>query len=74
MAISLCSTVGQNTGGIDCDVERGNPQVLIPGSASFSPSDYVDATTFEAAFTDKIKQANGTADKLFPFPCDSGCK
>lgn len=72
MAISLCSTVGQNTGGIDCDVNRGNPQVLIPGSASFAPADTVDSTTFEAAFRAKIKQSNGTADKLFPFPVIQG--
>lgn len=72
MAVSLCSTVGQNTGGIDCDVVRGNPQVLIPGSAIFDSTDYASSTTFEAAFTAKIKQSTGTSDKLFPFPVIQG--
>jgi hypothetical protein len=72
MAISLCSQTGANTGGIDCDVVRGIPQVIIAGSASFSSSDYVDSDTFEAAFTTKIKQATGTAAKLFPFPVIQG--
>jgi hypothetical protein len=72
MAISICSQVGQNTGGIDCDVERGNPLALIPGSASFSPADYVDSTTLEIAVLSKINQSSGVADKLFPFPTIQG--
>lgn len=72
MAISLCSKTGANTGGIDCDVVRGIPQVIIAGSASFTAAQYVDSTTFETNFTQKIKQSAGTADKLFPFPVIQG--
>lgn len=72
MAVSNCSIIGQNTGGVDCDFERGNPQVIIAGSAAFTPSETVDSTTFEAAFTSKIKQSTGVADKLFPFPVITG--
>jgi hypothetical protein len=72
MAISICSSVGANTGDIDCDIVRGNPLVLIPGSAEFDTNDTVDSTTFEAAFTAKINQAAGTSDKLFPFPVIQG--
>lgn len=72
MSISLCSQTGANTGGIDCDVTRGIPQVIIAGSKQFASSDYVDSDTFEAAFTAAIKQAAGTATKLFPFPVIQG--
>lgn len=68
MSFSICSTVGGNTGGIDCDVVRGRPVGLILGSATFLPADYVDSPTFQAAFTSKIKKATGSIDKLFPFP------
>lgn len=68
MAISLCSLTGENTGSVDCDVKRGNPQVLIAGSAVFATADYVDSTTLEAAIIAKIKQSKGVATKLFPFP------
>jgi hypothetical protein len=72
MAVSLCSQTGANTGGIDCDVTRGIPQVIIAGSKSFASADYVDSDTFEAAFSAAIKQAAGTASKLFPFPVIQG--
>jgi hypothetical protein len=72
MSVSLCSQTGANTGSIDCDVTRGIPQVIIAGSKSFASSDYVDSDTFEAAFVAAVKQAAGTASKLFPFPVIQG--
>lgn len=65
---SICATEGANTGGIDCDPVRGLPLQLIPGSASFTPTDYATNATLEAAFLDKIIQPAGSSDKLFPFP------
>lgn len=65
---SLCGTVGQNTGAIDCDVVRGNPQIIIAGSKSFAPADYATAAAFKSAFLAAMKLATGSADKLFPFP------
>jgi hypothetical protein len=70
--VSLCSTVGRNTGAIDCDPVRSNPQVIIVGSAVFPLSDTVDSDTFETAFIEKIKQSTGISDKLFPFPAIQG--
>lgn len=70
--VSLCSQTGANTGGIDCDVTRGIPQVIIAGSKVFASADYVDSDTFEAAFTAAINQAAGSASKLFPFPVIQG--
>ncbi len=69
---SICGGVGANTGEPDCPVTRGIPVQLIPGSASFSPSDYATQSGFQAAFLSKIKQANGAASKLFPFPVIQG--
>jgi hypothetical protein len=48
------------------------PQVIVVGSKVFSAANYVDSDTFEAAFTAAIKQAAGTASKLFPFPVIQG--
>lgn len=69
---SICGQVGANTGGIDCDVTRGLPVQLIPGGASFAPSDYATNASFEAAMISKFKKASGSSDKLFPFPVIQG--
>jgi hypothetical protein len=65
---SICSSIGANTGAIDCDPTRGLPIQIIAGSASFSPSDYATAASFEAAFLAKLIEPAGSSDKLFPFP------
>lgn len=72
MSVSLCSQTGANTGGIDCDVTRDIPQVIIAGSKSFATADYVDSDTFESAFVAAIKQSAGATNKLFPFPVIQG--
>lgn len=69
---SICSTIGANTGAIDCDPSRGLPVQIVPGSAVFSPSDYATAASFEAAFLAKLKEPTGSSDKLFPFPVIQG--
>lgn len=69
---SICSSVGANTGDINCDIVRGNPLIIAAGSAVFAPGDYPDVDTFAANFIAKIKQASGTADKIFPFPVIQG--
>ena len=68
MAISLCSTVGANTGQIDCDVTRGNPQSILVGSGSIAAADYATEALFKIAFAGKLKLAAGDSEKLFPFP------
>ncbi len=65
---SLCGQVAANTGQIDCDVRRGVPQLMIVGSASFTPANYSTGTSFRAAYIAKFKKANTASDKLFPFP------
>jgi hypothetical protein len=65
---SICSSIGSNTGAIDCDPSRGLPVQIIAGSASFSPTDYATAASFQTAFLNKLKEPAGSVDKLFPFP------
>lgn len=72
MATNLCGTTGANTGSIDCDPVRGTPQMIIPGAASFSTSDYADQTTMDAAIVSKLKLNTGNSQKLFPFPIIQG--
>lgn len=72
MSLSLCGSIGSNTGEIDCDITRGNPVKLIPGGATFSPSDYADQTTMDAAILAKLILPNGNSQKLFPFPVIQG--
>lgn len=69
---SICSSIGANTGAIDCDPTRGLPVQIIAGSAIFAPSDYATAAGFETAFLNKLVQPLGSADKLFPFPVIQG--
>jgi hypothetical protein len=72
MSLSLCGSVGANTGAIDCDITRGTPIMIAPGSATFSSSDYADQTTMDAAIIAKTKLATGNTQKLFPFPVIQG--
>jgi hypothetical protein len=72
MSVSNCSTIGKNTGNVDCDFTRGNPQVLIFGSKVFSPSETVDEDSYEAAMLDAINLSTGDADKMFPLPVIQG--
>jgi hypothetical protein len=72
MSLTLCGTVGANTGIIDCDIELGNPSMIMPGGATFSSSDYADQTTMDAAIVAKTKLATGNSQKLFPFPVIQG--
>lgn len=66
--ISICGGVGDNTGPIECDVRRGIPKLPLLGGASFAPADYISSEVFEPLFVAKTKLANGSPDKLFPFP------
>lgn len=72
MAISLCGTVGRNTGEIDCDPVRGNPTKIMAGSSIFAAADYADSPTLKAAFINRLKRNAGDAEKLFPFPVIQG--
>lgn len=69
---SICSQIGENTGGIDCDVTKRLPVQIIVGSAAFAPADYATSVAFETAFLSKLKKAAGSPDKLFPFPVIQG--
>lgn len=68
MSTNLCSTVGGNTGGVDCGDKRATPRKIAAGGKEFSSSDYADATTLQAAFLAACKLNTGDANKLFPFP------
>lgn len=68
MAIDLCSSVGGNTGGINCGVKRRRPIKPIVGSKEFTPSDYGTKASLAAAMIAACKQDNGTSGKLYPFP------
>jgi hypothetical protein len=72
MSLNLCGSIGANTGGIDCDITRGNPVKICPGGATFSPSDYADQTTMDAAILSKLILATGNTQKLYPFPVIQG--
>lgn len=73
MAISLCGTAGyKNVGAIDCDIQRGTPQMILPGGAIFTPSNFADAETMDAAILTKLKLQQGSAQKLYPFPVIQG--
>jgi hypothetical protein len=69
---SICAAEGANTGGFDCDPVRGLPVQIVPGSASFSPSEYATNASFEAAFLGRLNLAAGSTEKLFPFPAIQG--
>ena len=69
---SICSSIGANTGAIDCDPTRGLPVQLVIGSATFAPSDYATSAGFEAAFLSKLYEPSGSSDKLFPLPVIQG--
>lgn len=72
MSLSLCGSIGANTGQIDCDPTRGNPARIMPGGATFSSSDYADQTTMDAAIVSKLKLPTGNSQKLYPFPVIQG--
>jgi hypothetical protein len=72
MSLSLCGSIGGNTGQIDCDILRGNPVKIIPGSATFSSSDYADQATMDAAILSKLILGTGNSQKLYPFPVIQG--
>jgi hypothetical protein len=73
MATSLCGSAGyENTGQVACDLERGNPIMILGGGATFSPADYADQATMDAAIIAKLKLANGNSQKLYPFPVIQG--
>jgi hypothetical protein len=72
MSLNLCGSIGANTGEIDCDITRGNPIKIAPGGATFSPSDYADQTTMDAAILGKLILPNGNSQKLYPFPVIQG--
>jgi hypothetical protein len=66
--ISICGSVGKNTGPIACDVKRGRPVGIVLGGAVFAPSAYATPATFQTNFVAKLKKATGASDKLYPFP------
>jgi hypothetical protein len=72
MSISLCGNLDVNTGAIACDDRRGNPSMIILGSAEFAAADYADTATFDAALIAKTKLARNSAQKLYPLPVIQG--
>lgn len=65
---SICGSVGNNTGAIDCDVKRGLPKGIVLGSAAFTSSDYATPASLQTSFIAKLKLATGNASKLYSFP------
>lgn len=72
MSFSLCGLIGGNTGGMDCDVQKGLLQQLAIGSAEFTPTDFATSASFQAAFIAKQKLATGANDKIFILPVVQG--
>lgn len=66
--LSFCSSTGQNTGGIDCDVRLGSPRMMFIGGAKITPSEQATEATIKAALIDRINRPNGDSEKLYPFP------
>lgn len=66
--LSLCGSVGANTGPIACDTRRGVPKVLMLGGASYDSTDYATQAAFQAALLASINLATGDSGKIFPFP------
>lgn len=66
--LNLCGTIGGNTGGINCDAQRGLPKKFFAGGKVFQPSEYVTPNAFQAALKAACKLPTGNPDKLFPFP------
>lgn len=64
--LSICSTVGANTGGIDCDRKRGQPVRAFIGSKQFTAAEYASEETFLAALQEAINLPAGSPNKLFP--------
>lgn len=65
--ISFCGSVGANTGGIQCDTRRGNPQKIIVTSASF-PITGLTSASFEADLLEAVNLETGNSGKAYPFP------
>src|SRR6478736_4177709 len=72
MALSICSTIGSNTGGIDCDIKRGAPQKFVIGSKIFTSAEYASSALFQTALDTATNQPSGSATKMFPFPTIQG--
>lgn len=72
MSFSLCGLIGGNTGGMDCDVQKGLLQQIAVGSPEFTPTDFATPASFQAAFIAKLKLATGSNDKVFVFPVIQG--
>lgn len=70
--INICSVIGQNTGAILCDPKKGVPKKLVLGAASFTSSNWNADGVFLTALLGKINQAQGAADKMYPFPLIEG--
>lgn len=66
--LSFCSSTGQNTGGIDCDIRLGSPRMMLIGGAKITPAEYATEATLKAALIDRINRPNGDSEKLYPFP------
>lgn len=72
MSLSICSTQGANTGGIDCEKKKGAPAKMLVGSSEFSSTNWATSAAMFTALLSKINQKAGTSDKLFPFPTIQG--
>jgi len=68
MSTDLCSVIGGNTGGIDCDQRRGVPVSIIIGGGEFTSSQYADSDTLQDALIAKTLLPTGDSNKLFAFP------
>lgn len=66
--ISLCGSVGKNTGKMKCDTRRGVPRVAIIGGGTYDASQYATSIAFKQALLDSINLATGDGEKMYPFP------
>lgn len=68
MSLSLCGTIGANTGPVLCDITRGNPLTIMFGSSIFTTGEQASNATLKAAMLNRIKRSAGDSEKLFPLP------
>lgn len=65
MALSLCGSTVENTGGIACDKSRGVAKKFFIFNGAFAEADYADAGTFFDALVANSKLSKLDANKVF---------
>jgi hypothetical protein len=68
MALSLCGSIGANTGELQCDAARGVIRKLYIFGGAITAANYADSTALGAALKAASLLPKTDKDKLFPLP------